>query len=223
MLAYRGKTVKDLPQLGSAEEQQHQVFENYITRMLESRARKWRYASSQTRGWLIWLAQQMKQRGFTEFYVERLQPTWLPTKRSRALYYVLSRLSFLGLGSGLFGLLLGALLGGLNGGLLGALFCMLVGMLIGGLLGTAGNTRQGIRPAEVLKWSWKNAKPWLVIGPIFGLAIGLTGGLAFRWLGGLIGGLIFVLVLTLALVLVGGLSGEQINEGMRVYPESRNT
>jgi len=154
----------------------------------------------------------------TEFYLERLQPTWLRTKRSRTLYRVLSGLSFLGLAGGLFGTLLGVLLGGLNGGLLGALFFVLVGMLVGGLLGKAGNTDQGIRPAEILKWSWKNAKPWLVIGPTFGLAIGLTGGLAFGLPGGLIGGLAFALVLTLVLVLVGGLSGEQINEDMRIHP-----
>ena len=218
MLAYRGKTAKDLPQPGSAEEQQHQVFDYYVTRMLESRARKWRYASGQTRKWLIWLAQQMEQRGFTEFYVERLQPTWLATKRSRTLYYVLSLLSSMGLGFGLFGLLLGDLLRGLNGGLLVALFSFLVGGLFGGLVSKADNPRQGIRPAETLKWSWKNAKPWVVIGPIFGVAIGLIGGLALRWPGGLIGGLIFALALTLALVLVGGLSGEQINESMRVHP-----
>jgi len=219
MLAYRGKSVKNLPQLGSAEEQQHQVFEHYVTQMLEQRARKWHYASQQTRKWLIWLAEQMKQHQLTEFYLERLQPSWLPTKRSRTLYSVFCGLIFLGLTTGLFGMLLGTLLRGLNGGLIGALFLVLVGMPVGGLLGNkGGRVDRVIRPAEMLKWSWKNAKPWLVIGLIFGPAIGLLSELVFRLRGGLISVLIFALVLAIGLALIGGLSGEQINEDMRAHP-----
>src|SRR5258708_35604106 len=156
--------------------------------MLEQRAREWHYTPNKTRQWLIWLAQRMKQYGLTEFYLERLQPTWLPTKRSQILYGVFCGLSFLGLATGLAGTLLGDLLRGLNGGLIGALFFMLVGMLVGGLLNKGWRVDQVIRPTEMLKWSWKNAKPWLFIGPIFGLAIGLTGGLVFKLSGGLIGG-----------------------------------
>src|SRR5258708_3137066 len=179
-LTYRGKMANDLPQLGSAEDQQRQVFERYVTRMLEQRAREWHYTPHKTRQWLIWLAQRMKQYGLTEFYLERLQPTWLPTKRSQILYGVFCGLSFLGLATGLAGTLLGDLLRGLNGGLIGALFFMLVGMLVGGLLNKGWRVDQVIRPTEMLKWSWKNAKPCLFIGPIFGLAIGLTRVLPFR-------------------------------------------
>ena len=217
--AYRDKAVKDLPQLGTAEDQQHQIFSNYIQRMLERPVVRGQFTPQQTRRWLTWLARQMQQQHLTEFYLERLQPTWLPTTRSRILYRVFSGLSFLGLATGLFGTLLGALLRGLNGGLIGALFFVLVGMLVGVLLSIkGGRVDQVIRPADMLKWSWKNAKPWLVIGPILGLAIGLIGGLAFKLPGGLIGGLVFALVLALALVLVGGLSGEQINEAIRIHP-----
>lgn len=217
-LAYHGMAVEDILAERTPEPRRRQVFETYVRRMMERRGTGARYSPQQTIYWLTWLAQQMQQKHLTEFYLERLQPAWLPTKRSRTLYHVLSGLSFLGLACGLFGTLLGALLKGLNGGLIGALFIGLVGMLVGGLLGKVGSADQGIRPAEILKWSWKNAKPWLVIGPIFGLAIGLIGGLAFRLPGGLTGGLIFALVLALVLALVGGLSGEQINEDMRVNP-----
>ncbi len=217
--AYRDTNTKNLPQLGTAEDQQHQIFSNFIQRMLERPVVRGQFTPQQTRRWLTWLARQMQQQHLTEFYLERLQPTWLPTTRSRIFYSVFSGLSFLGLAAGLFGTLLGALFRGLNGGLIGALFFLLVGMLFGGLFGIkGGRVDQVIRPVDKLKWSWKNAKPWLVIGPILGLAIGLIGGLAFKLPGGLIGGLVFALVLALALVLVGGLSGEQINEAIRVHP-----
>lgn len=40
ILAYRDKAVKDLPTLGSIEEQQQQIFARYVERMLEQRAPK---------------------------------------------------------------------------------------------------------------------------------------------------------------------------------------
>ena len=217
-LAYHGMAVEDILAECTPEPRRRQVFETYVRRMLERRGTGVRYTPQQTIYWLTWLAHQMEQQHLTEFYLERLQPIWLTTKQSRTLFNVLSALSFLGLAGGLFGMLLGALLKGLNGGLIGALFVGLVGILIGGLLSKGGSANQGIRPAEILKWSWKNAKPWLVIGPILGLAIGLIGGLAFKLPGGLIGELIFALGLALVLVLIGGLSGEQINKDMRIHP-----
>ncbi len=221
-LAYHGMAVEDILADRTPEPRRRQVFEVYVRHMLERRGTGVRYTPQQTIYWLTWLAHQMQRQHLTEFYLERLQPTWLPTKRSQTLYQVFNGLAFLGLATGLFGILLGDLLSrlnvGLSVGLLGELFFVLVGMLVGGLLGKAVKTDLGIRPAEILKWSWKNAKPWLVIGPTFGLAIGLLGALAFRLPGGLVGGLAFALVLTLALVLVGGLSGEQINGDTRIHP-----
>jgi len=89
ILAYRDKTAKDLPQLGTLEEQQQQIFERYVERMLEQRAVMGKFSPQQTRKWLIWLAQHMKQHQLTDFYLERLQPEWLPTQRSRIVYRLL--------------------------------------------------------------------------------------------------------------------------------------
>lgn len=88
ILAYQGQTVEDLPHLGSAEDQQRQVFEHYVTRVLEQQTGTWRYTARATRQWLIWLAQQMQQR------------SWLPTERAQGLY------------SWLFGLVVGLVYGG---------------------------------------------------------------------------------------------------------------
>ena len=62
IFAYRDKTIRDLPQLGSPEEQQRQIFDRYVQRTLELQTTRGRFTSQQTRRWLIWLAQQMKQR-----------------------------------------------------------------------------------------------------------------------------------------------------------------
>lgn len=101
-LTYRDKAVEDLPKLGTATEQQQQIFERYVERVLAQRATKGHFTPQQTRQWLTWLAQRMQQYSLTEFYLEWLQPTWLPTKRSQSFHRVLSVLLF-GLVFGLIG------------------------------------------------------------------------------------------------------------------------
>lgn len=76
ILAYREKTIKDLPQLGSIEEQQRQIFSQYVERMLQQHLMKSGFKPQQIYQRLIWLAQQMKGRSLTEFYLEQLQPDW---------------------------------------------------------------------------------------------------------------------------------------------------
>jgi len=198
MLAYRGKTVKELPQLGSAEQQQRQVFDSYVTRMLEQQTRKWHYTSQQTRRWLIWLAQQMQQRSLTEFYLERLQPSWLLTKRAQivhkvlvvlvvglvaslvigllgGLVYGLYYLLRYGLVVGLIGDMLGyGLRGGLGYGLLGGLLGGLVDVLLGGL------NKSQIQPSEKVTWSWNLFLQGLFGGLVVVLVVGLVALLLVR-------------------------------------------
>lgn len=136
IFAYRGKAKKDLPQLGTAEEQQRQVFSYYVQRMLERPVTRGRFTPEQTRRWLTWLAQQMQQHQLTEFYIERLQLTWLPTLQARKRFPWLNRL-LVALPSGLLGGLLGGLLLGRVGGLY---FGLCIGLLFGSdsrLTGTA--------------------------------------------------------------------------------------
>ncbi len=157
----------------------------------------------------------MQQRHFTEFYVELLQLTWLPTKRSQILSDMLSEMFFLGLAGALFGILVSLLLNIFAFVWVGAL----LGTLLGALFGKVSNGSLKIRPADRIKWTWRNAKLWLlVIGPVIGLVVGLAGALIFKLPTGLVGGLVFALVITLVTGLVGGLSGKQINEDQRVKP-----
>lgn len=218
LLTYRDMAVKDLPQMGSPEDQQRQIFAHYVEHMLEQRTTRGASTPQQTQHWLIWLAQTMRNQHLTEFYLEQLQPTWLSTKRSQILYRMLTGLLLLGLTGALVGTLIGLLYGAPSRGLIS--ICALFGALLGALLGKIGKAgkKQEIRPADILKWTWKNAKPWLIIGPIIGLGIGLVGGLIFGLPGGLVGGLIFALVITSVAALLGGLSGEQINKDVRIHP-----
>ena len=67
--------------------------------------------------WLSWLARQMKQHNQAIFYIERMQPDWLPESWLHRLYYrILVRLG-MGVAAGLiisltigiaFGLFIGA-------------------------------------------------------------------------------------------------------------------
>ncbi|EFH84718.1 helix-turn-helix domain-containing protein [Ktedonobacter racemifer] len=54
------------------------VFETYVKRVLQRRGSKGQYTPQQTKRYLTWLAKQMQEHAMTEFYLERLQPDWLP-------------------------------------------------------------------------------------------------------------------------------------------------
>lgn len=220
---YRGKTAKDLPQLGSSEEQQQQIFRSYIDRMQEQRPTKSRFTAQQTRHWLIWLAQQMKQRNLTEFYLEWLQPSWLATRRTQVIYQLFSCLA-IGLPVGLVtGLLVGLLAGLVTdlprsvffGLLAGLFFGLSIGMIIG-LLGTRSKKRhqEEIHPVEALVWSWKPFWKWLFLGLFSGLFIG-----SLAWvLTGLMGWLLAGLIGGPLLGLPGGVSSIVVRKDMHTSP-----
>jgi len=202
MQVYRGKTVIDLPRFDTEEEQQHQVFEHYVTRMLEPTAkptRKWHYPSDSTQKWLIWLALQLQKRSLTEFYLERLQGSWLPTKQDQQRYPWLSGLVLglvvglvVGLVSGLLGLG-GGLVSGLVSGLLGGLFTLgavWLEVLLVALFSEQSEAQfdehVSLNPNQGIYNSGWNA---LLIGAIGGLGGGLLVGLFFGLLVGLLVGL----------------------------------
>jgi hypothetical protein len=81
-LAYEGMPIEDLPSRNLEERRQH-LFNAYIERMFNRRGANSRYSKAQTKHWLIWLAQQMVQQSQTVFLIERMQPSWLATKRQK--------------------------------------------------------------------------------------------------------------------------------------------
>src|SRR5579859_1329841 len=235
ILAYREKTVKDLPTLGSAEEQQRWVFTCYVERMLEQLA-TWRvFTPQQTCQWLIWLAQHMSQRHSTEFYLEQLQPTWLGAKRLQILYTLLFVL-VVGLIAGLIATLSNGLITLLAIGLLGYVYGhagphgvvlvdnslvygitndLEVGLIVGLTFGLFFGWqfiyyRKGeIRQAEVLIWSWGSFWFIIAIGLAMGFGVKLYYGLGLGTFMGLVG---------LFNALFYGLSARQISEYLRIRP-----
>jgi hypothetical protein len=228
VLAYRSETVIDLPQLGSPEEQRRQILDRCMRRMLEQQTAGRQFSLQQTRSWLAWLAQQMKQHQLTEFYLEWLQPNWLTTESSQNQYRLFVMLVYGVVGGLLYGVV-GALIYGLIGKML---YGLVLGLLLGLVLGLVGGLVDEIkiiRPAEVLTWSWKSVwrglfagmsdikKPrllesldwsWNSIwqGVIVGLVVGLLAWLVgYGLIGGLLAGLIGGVVGWLLVGLVGSL------------------
>ncbi len=211
ILAYQGKTKNDLPQLRTAEAQQHQIFASYIQRMLERPVARGQFTQEQTCRWLTWLAQQMQQHQLTEFYLEHLQLNWLPTLQAQRRFSWLNRLLVA---------LLGGLLGGLLAGLFFGLISGLVFGLISGLLFGLGSRLPDtdVRPTETLSWSWSviRRKPFVTWSTwlVGGLIIGVLNGLLLGVLSGLVSGLLYVL----GYGLLSGLSGAQLDEHLRLKP-----
>ncbi len=85
-LVYHGTPVYALPESGSQEEQQRQVFTSYVTRMLSSNTPPQSTHPQHMLKRLTWLARQMQQHGQTTFYLEQLQPSWLSGKWTQWAY-----------------------------------------------------------------------------------------------------------------------------------------
>ncbi|MGF1514094.1 MAG: NACHT domain-containing protein [Elainellaceae cyanobacterium] len=196
----------------SLEKRRDQLLDAYVRRMLHdapvvSRAYAERGVKEptarQTRYWLVWLAQRLKEESQDEFLIERMQPKLLLKTRWQKWQYRLT----VGLIGGLTGGLIGGLIGGLviepTVGLIGGLVIgPIVGLisgsiagLISGLIGGLSGELDSIELVETFSFlpsqiSWKEFIVRLSGGLIGGLTIGLLG----RIIGGLIGGLIIGLM-----------------------------
>lgn len=178
LLAYQGKSAKDLPRRGSREEHQHYLFESYVQQMLSFQATQQKPMPVNTLSWLSWLARQLVQHTQSDFYLERLNVSWLPLKHPW-MYR-------LGIGI-LFGLL-----GGLVGGLLfGLAFGLLGGLLFGLSTGQLDEHARAIPSQGILRSGQNALRVGLYSGLLGGLLGGLYGGLFFGLLVGLFDGLIF--------------------------------
>jgi transcriptional regulator with XRE-family HTH domain/DNA polymerase III delta prime subunit len=93
VLAYGGETRMTLVAAESYEAQREHIFAVYVQRMLSRRGVKW-YTQAQMTSWLVWLARQMQMRGQTEFYLERIQPDWLPDRVRERYRMTVFRLVF---------------------------------------------------------------------------------------------------------------------------------
>ena len=188
-LAYQNASAEALsnPKLNTDKARRKHLFDTYIARMFNRKARGQQYDNEETRQRLSWLARNMQKHNQYVFLIEGLQPSWLQTRSWRCVYTLASRL-LSGLIFGLsFGLVYG-LMDRLNAGLI---YGLLVGLPV------------SIIDVLRFEWldKWRDRKEitdfwWSVIniasvGFIIGLIYGLVYGLIYGLLVGLIGGLIF--------------------------------
>lgn len=168
-LAYRGTTVESLPELTTIEVQRKHLFDNYVQRMFERRGIDKRYTQKQTIQWLNWLTQRMVEHSQTTFYLERMQPSWLPTSTQRWL-------ATTGIGVVITGFV--GLLVAWGGGLpirLGA------SPLIGYIFEIGIGLSAGLAVYLAIKRAFRFID-CLFVGSVFGLAFGATFGLEYEQL-----------------------------------------
>jgi len=205
VLAYHNVPADALAMSGTFEEQRRDLFAVYVERMFARRGMEVRYSRAWVEHWLACLARGMMRQGQTVFFIEHLQPEWLPTRRMQSLYVVTDRLG-LGLILGLVSGLVSWLSLGLREGLLLGMFSTLLGALFGGGPQTRSDSQQAV------VWSVSST---ILKQLIKGLGLGLVSGLLLVLLDELVLGLNVVLhsalrdglIYALAAALLGSLVG----------------
>ena len=225
-LVYQGCSRDSFPQFSNAKTFRQQLFEAYVRRMFQRRgSAPHKYPKEQAKYWLVWIAKSMVTSSQTVFLIERMQPSWLPTKVKRFQYRLESAL-IIGTSMGLFS--------GISNELSAALFTdmgdgLSTGLLNGLLAGLVAGKLEDIRPIETLRWSKKEAKESLRDVPLFGILGGFIGGCIcgmfdvplFGILGGFIGGCTLGILLLLTDGVIGGLKDPGMdnrvkpNQGMK--------
>lgn len=176
-LAYQGKSLADIPQTGSLEEQRRHLLEVYVTRMFQRKGLRRTYPDEKVIRWLTWLAKQMVRNSQTVFLIESVQPDWLPTKLGRRFYEVGIRIVLIVLwGAVHVGMLAGhgevkttfEFDNAARGILMGA-----GGGIVSGLISGA--------TSGLLRGIWNRLLNGLILAAIFGpiFALTYTGGVAF--------------------------------------------
>lgn len=176
VVAYQGNSIRN----------EQDLFDAYVEKQLHDANHQGTYkpgkepTPQRTRHYLVWLAEQLESIHETEFLIEGLQPSWLPSAKHRRLYQLIYRLLYGLLGGLFFGLFFGLRFGlgtGVGFGLLGSLAGWLNFTL----------RELVIEPIEKLQWSFREGLPG---GLFLGLLVSLFLSLFYGLLEGLLGGLL---------------------------------
>lgn len=188
---------------------QRQVWTDYVARMIEQKGDARHYPLQQTCSWLSWLARNLQQHYQTVFYLERVEPDWLPDSLRQRASWLTIRLPIILLGilsSCIIGLFLQTvfdLTTGIQAAILG---CLLAGCLSQsasvstevGMLSTAQMRRRRYNLGKGLV----SVGTGLVLGLSFGFELGPGYGPGDWLRDGLIYGSIIGLICWLLLVLL---------------------
>ncbi|NJO29945.1 MAG: NACHT domain-containing protein [Richelia sp. SL_2_1] len=170
-----------------------ELFNQYIEKRLGEYHDRKGYKAEDVKRWLIWLAKTMKEQKLKEFYIEKMQPSYLDNRRQRILYSLVVGL----IGGLIFGLIFG-LIGGL---IFGLILGLIFGLIFGLIYGLVSLFEHKIETVETLKIGF-DIKSCLIFGLISGLILGLITGLIY--------GLIFGLISGLIVGLASGLKGSEL-------------
>jgi GTPase SAR1 family protein len=169
-LAYVGQSTDTIQTTGDVEMRRRQLFEAYVNRMFQRRSPAPLYSQDKTLHWLSWLAQQMVQHSQSVFYIEYLQPDWLPERWRWA--------PTTGVGISL-GLIVGLLSGVVDWSYSGWGDLLCIELIIGFVSGLLAY-EEDIKCVETVEWSWStlrsNASPTLRYGLRRAILLGLSAG-----------------------------------------------
>ncbi len=206
VLTYHGVSIRALSQKEA--QLRKQIWTDYVECMVSQKGDRNRYPLNRTRAWLSFLARQMREHNQTIFFLERLQPDWLP--KGYRTFYQLSVVLIIFLIVILFGDLSWMLVFGLPKLFLKGSAGVTFGVWLEALLGTSllgmclGISfglfygQRAIQPFEALSWSWKDIWSRLLAGLVIALSVGTCFLLSKR--------------------LATGFSGKQITERTHLSP-----
>jgi hypothetical protein len=187
-----------------------ELFDKYIEmRLIEHHDRKG-YKAEDVKRWLVWLAKTMKEHKLKEFYIEKMQPSFLENRKQRILYSLI-----FGLIIWLIGIIAYLNLGIIVWLTLGLILALSVGLFY-------GLNEIKIQPTETLKFIFYY-NYFSVFGFINGLAFGLITGYFFGIFSGLILGLIFGIFSGITLALNGSELINKINPNQGIQESAKHT
>jgi eukaryotic-like serine/threonine-protein kinase len=229
-LAYRSLSYEQLQPLADKASRRRHLFEHYVSQMFNRRLLppESPYSQKQAVNWLSNLAKGVSAHRQSDFFIERLQTTWLPSGRSHRM----SRLIFglvVGLTVGVLFGSLGSLLGSLIDQILfgvaynvpmrighGLFLGLLVGLVIGPLASLFSDFGTGpIKLVEEIEWHPPSIRQLFqtfqtgLIGAFYGGILSGLLGVLFGWIfGSLLDGLRIGVATGVIAGLVAGLFNE---------------
>lgn len=195
--AYRELPPEELPKDGVLEKRQKRLFNDYIEKMFKRKGLSRAYSKEQVIRWLIWLAKGMEKNNEKFFSFEIIQPNWIENKLYRYLYRLSVMLIVIGL------LIFSFWNSNMD--------FIEYGIFVGILFGVTGGIAPKIEPVEVLSWSFKRTKLWIIIVLIATLLTGLLAVWIHGITDGVIIGITFVFFFSLFSGYLSGLRGSNIN------------
>lgn len=152
ILAYQGLPTEAITRRSLLTTRQQQVLADYVRRRLQRRGARARFKPEQTQRWLALLAEQMNGGSQSIFYLEEMQPDWLPKGWASTLYWLIVQKALNFFLLILIGALLGWVITGLIFGLFAGAFLIVIGSRI--LFGEVAvfESDDDIEPTEALDW-----------------------------------------------------------------------